>query len=164
VPDPNIVSAYSHTWLRAIVGMLVTALMAASIHATAFARAGSTGGTLGNTDKSISGERREEPSPRQKPREPKPHAAPKTDAPNKRASSSCGKIAGSWKWGGVMIAIKIDGTAQHAIGGGGTWTCNDRQYVFSWSNGITDHVTLSADGNSLSGSNNLGWTFSGARL
>jgi hypothetical protein len=139
--------------------MLATTLMAASIHATAFAQAGSTGGTLGNTDKSISGDRREEPSPRQKPQEPKPHAARKADT-----GSSCAKIAGSWKWGDIIIAIKSDGTAHHAIAGSGTWTCNDRQYVFSWSNGITDHVTLSADGNSLSGSNNLGWTFSGTRL
>jgi hypothetical protein len=125
----------------------------------ALAQAGSTGGTLGNTDKSISGERREEPAARPRAREPKSHTARKAEA-----GSSCGRIAGSWRWGSAMIAIKADGTAQHAVGGSGTWTCNGGQYVFTWSNGITDRVTLSVDGNSLSWSNNLGWTGSGTRI
>jgi hypothetical protein len=142
--------------MRALLSLSIASVVCVTVPfaGTAFAQAGSTGGTLGNTDKSISGERREEPSSQQKLREPKPHAT----------SSSCGKIAGGWKWDGGIVAIKTNGTAHHPTGGSGTWTCNNRQYVFSWSNGFTDHVTLSGDGNSLSGSNNMGYSFSASRL
>jgi hypothetical protein len=142
-----------------IVAVALGITLSAAGASCAMAQAGSTGGTLGNTDKSISGERREEPAAQPRAREPKSHTARKAEA-----GSSCGRIAGSWKWGSATIAIKADGTAQHAVGGSGTWTCNGGQYVFTWSNGITDRVTLSVDGNSLSWSNNLGWTGSGTRI
>jgi hypothetical protein len=135
-----------------------------AVGGTAFGQAGSTGGTLGNTDKSISGERREEPSTQPKSREPKPHAARKASENASAARSGCQRIVGTWKWGlGFTVIIKSDGTAHHSGGGDGTWTCQNGRYAFVWSIGITDHVSLSADGNSVVGSNNVG-TFSGNRI
>jgi hypothetical protein len=43
--------------------LLVAASVSVPVAGTAFAQAGSTGGTLGNTDKSISGEREEPRQP-----------------------------------------------------------------------------------------------------
>jgi len=124
------------------------AIMLMPFPITAFAQSGSTGGTLGKTDKSISGERHDQIRP--------PPAAGAKDG-------SCGRIVGTWKWESYTITINRDGTAHHTGGGDGTWTCKDGQYVFVWSIGITDHVSLSTDGNSIAGHNNFG-TFSGTRF
>jgi hypothetical protein len=65
-----------------IIAMSLSIALSASAASGAFAQAGSTGGTLGNTDKSISGERHEPPqesAPRHKATKP----AARADAPVK---------------------------------------------------------------------------------
>jgi hypothetical protein len=67
--------------------MLIAAAVYMPFSMTAFAQAGSTGGTLGNTDKSISGEREQ---PREAPR----HS---TRERPKRASAPL-SVSGNWVW------------------------------------------------------------------
>ena len=79
-------------------------------------------------------------------------------------SDSCQKIAGNWKWftGGIVIihadnkvGWKATPNATSAIPG--TWQCDQKgAYTLSWSNGFVDSLTLSGDGNSLSGANAQG--------
>jgi hypothetical protein len=86
--------------------MLVTVALSAPFTGTAFAQAGSTGGTLGNTDKSISGER-------EQPRRSEDHEKRKPAAPH--ASSNC-KLASVWanemaNTGSSVWTISADGSA-----------------------------------------------------
>jgi len=92
-----------NTWIiAAALGVALSAGGASFV----FAQAGSTGGTLGNTDKSISGstrgtlgntdrsisgERRVEPPGQEEPRESKPRSARKADTPEASAPSALGK-------------------------------------------------------------------------
>jgi hypothetical protein len=83
---------------------------------------------------------------------------------------NCGGIAGTWAWawggpfaGNTVVTIRAGGIARAANGGKASWNCAGGGYVFSWDNGNTDHLALSADGRRLSGSNNWRWSVSGAR-
>jgi hypothetical protein len=94
----------------------------------AFAQAGSTGGTLGNTDKSISGDR-EEPRPVDR-HQSKPREREKGTA----SVPSTASVAGRWNWSadcqsghyngaftlteasGGQFTGAFDGTAMHDIG------------------------------------------------
>jgi hypothetical protein len=146
------------TW---IIAMPLAVALSAVGASGAFAQAGSTGGTLGNTDKSISGERREEPPTQHKSRELKPRAARKADTPEasgETRGSSCNRIVGTWKMIlDIVINIRSNGTASSANGLTATWTCKEGRYNVVWSNGFTDHVTISADGNSADVVNNIGY-------
>jgi hypothetical protein len=107
---------------------------------------GSTGGSIGDTEKSISGSR-ERRATRHLPGSPAAAAA-QTGKP-----SPCGHVAGTWSWfnGGTAV-IRADGTA----GGGavtGNWSCINGKVVIVWSNGYNDRLSLSADGNHLEGTN-----------
>jgi hypothetical protein len=114
---------------------------------TALAQAGSTGGTIGKQDKSVSGgEERTVPK-----RSARPTGSRETH------STACGKLAGVWSWfvnGDVFI--KADGTfAQPQARLTGTWLCDGTNVVMLWSHGATDRLTLSPDGMHLSGTNGL---------
>jgi hypothetical protein len=74
--------------------MLVVVVLSVPFGGAAFAQAGSTGGTLGNTDKSISGEREE---PRREREEPRKKPAPK-EAGHTASAPSTVSVAGRWSW------------------------------------------------------------------
>lgn len=108
------------------VGSLIAAglvsAMLGSFAATAqvFAQAGSTGGTIGKTDKSQSGAD-ETPSARPEPRTLKPTT--QAGVPRNVAASSCSKMPGNWAWvTGVTAIIRPNGTAT-AGPYSATWTC-----------------------------------------
>ena len=127
-------------------GVLQTALLFASTPA-AFAQ-GSTGGTLGKTDQSLSGSNQPKEAPSQGKRD-----RPKAEAPS---VSSCGKIVGVWAFtNGVDVAIKQGGTASATNGAVGRWSCVAGTAVVPWQlgNGMkwTDRYTVAADGIRLSG-------------
>jgi hypothetical protein len=111
---------------------------------------GSTGGTLGKTDQSLSGG------------QPKPGAAlepKKTKAAAPEAQKAgCGRIAGSWLWSnGLSVAISASSTATATNGDKATLTCSGGLYVFKWQAfGNEARMTLSADGKRLSGSGVVG--------
>jgi hypothetical protein len=128
--------------------MLVTVALSVPFAGTAFAQAGSTGGTLGNTDKSISGDRE---APRHEREEPRKKAAPK-EASHTASGSSCGNIVGTWKWyfGLSQTTYLADGTSRNTFGTTGTWQCAGNAISGEWSNGsVKEHYVLSPDGDIL---------------
>jgi hypothetical protein len=70
------------------------AIMLIAVSGPALAQAGSTGGTLGNTDKLISGDQEE---PRREREEPRKKASPK-EASHTVSAPSIVSVAGRWNW------------------------------------------------------------------
>jgi hypothetical protein len=128
----------------------------------AFGQAGSTGGTIGKQDKSISSAGDAVDSQRAEP-ERLPRSASPRRAEEKAhdTSSGCGRIIGEWQWPlGQKIVFKSGGLTQSSRGDTGTWTCKERTVIASWKSGYIDHVTLSPDGTQLSVTNNVFGSFS----
>lgn len=123
-------------------------LMAAVLAGPAFAQAGNTGGTLGKTDQSLSGQRK--PGAAVEPKKTK-GAAP--EAPK----VGCARIAGSWLWSnGLSVAVSTSSTATATNGDKATLTCSGGLYVFKWQAfGNESRMTLSADGKRLAGSSSI---------
>jgi hypothetical protein len=130
----------------------------------ALAQAGSVGGTIGKTDKSISGGVNVEGHA-----SPKREAAPKrsvnTKIGNKNAThGGCQRIIGTWTWFfGTTTVFSSGGSASNSSGLTSTWRCAGGVVVALWSHGITDRITISSDGNRLSVSSSNGITWAGAR-
>jgi hypothetical protein len=125
-------------------------------------QAGSTGGTVGKQDKSISGAGDEPESSRL--------AAPRhksTEAPLSKSSKTadrCGHFAGSYSAPFNTVSIyKSDGTAANSAGLQATWTCTAGVVIVNWNTGYVDHLSLSG-GSGYSASNNHGWTWSAKRM
>jgi hypothetical protein len=137
--------------LRAPARRMATLLGALAVVAAtsiaALAQAGSTGGTVGNTDKSISGGGGEEqPAVRQ-------GSTPKPRTSERPAANSCQKIVGTWAWhftlGTTETVFRPDGTASNSSGLTNSWTCSGGTIIAHWSHGGVDHIRISSDGNSL---------------
>jgi hypothetical protein len=124
----------------------------------AMAQAGSTGGTVGKQDKSVSGS--EEPvTPKTRSHKA---ASPPTEAKSK--SSGCGKVAGTYKWLlGTINVMKADGTTTLSNGPQGTWTCSNGQVTIVWNNGATDRLTPTSSGFSVININS-GVQYDGVRM
>jgi len=109
------------------------------------AQAGSTGGTVGKQDKSVSGS--EEPT------KPKLHShkLASTPAEGKSKSSGCGNVVGAYKWAlGTTTVFKADGTTANSSGNQGNWTCANGQVTIIWnSGGFVDHLTPTPSGFSV---------------
>ena len=119
-----------------------------------FAQVGSVGGTIGKTDKSASGGA-EQINPVRRARE-----APARES----AISRCLKIVGTWNWDPIGETVfGRDGFVRHSIGTAGTWRCNGETVFAVWNSGITDHITVAADGNTVVVTNSNGKTFSATR-
>ena len=120
----------------------------------AFAQAGSAGGTIGKSDKSISGGREEHQRSRGQRREqvPAPHHASRAEPNN----AGCQRVVGTWNWflGGDTVFYG-DRTGRSASGPTFTWTCSGDSYVLTWSHGFVDHLRISPDGKRLDGSNGI---------
>jgi hypothetical protein len=128
-----------------IAGALGIALSAGS--SSAFAQAGSTGGTAVKQDKSVSGGEEAPPHVNHPPHRP---------PTEKSLAASCQSVVGTWDWFfGPSVTFKEDGT-----GGNGiftfTWTCSNGRYVLTWNMGSVDRLKLSADNKGLDGSNQNG--------
>jgi hypothetical protein len=89
----------------------------------AFAQAGSTGGTIGKTDKSVSGG--EEAKPRSERKELHRSAANKEPT-----GGTCEKFVGTWSWlypspgGHSEVVISQDGSGRTEGGLTSNWTCS----------------------------------------
>jgi hypothetical protein len=124
--------------------------------AVAQVQPGSTGGTVGKQDKAVSGGNT--------PQESRPSTSKREPHLSVAKISSCGRIAGTWQWGGYTVVVKQDGSAHNSYGNvDGTWTCKDRDYVFVFAGAFIEHVTLSTNGNNVTGTNPLGTPFTGSR-
>jgi hypothetical protein len=106
----------------------------AGAHQTALAQAGSTGGTLGKTDKSASGGRQTTPQ-----------------ASSGRPLSPCRSAVGTWAFSnGVSVVIKAGDAATASNGGVGKWSCDGGMVTIDWGT-HTDHYAISSAGNRMSG-------------
>jgi hypothetical protein len=131
---------------------LLIGILASCVGTAAFAQAGSVGGTIGNTDKSVSGGTETEQA-RRRPKPPRPTSA-----------TSCQKIVGTWAWnGGTETVFRQDGSGQHNLGSTSRWTCGGGRAVARWNNGYVDRISISSDGNSLLVTNNQGTGFTATR-
>ena len=125
------------------IALLSVMFVSLSAYIPALAQAGSTGGTLGKTNKSVSGEREEETRPtnthRQNPTSPK--------------ATGCGKIVGTWAWHYLITTetvFRSDGSGSNSTGQTSSWTCSGRMVIARWDRGAVEHIKISGDGNRLS--------------
>jgi hypothetical protein len=127
----------------AIVLLSLPYLIFANV-SSALAQAGSTGGSIGNDEKSISGDR--------------PRAAPRLKQPaakDQEPKHSCDRIVGRWSWYlGVSESVFYKGgSAAHPVSGStGKWTCSGNTVSVVWlyqGTTRTDRITVSQDGNSI---------------
>jgi hypothetical protein len=134
---------------RAFIGiaLLALSLLALAYASSAFAQAGSTGGTIGKTEKSISGGEDTD----------RPRAAPLAKRPAAKeqetsSGGSCGRIVGRWSWYLKLTESVFDqnGTARNSGGATGNWTCAGATIRIAWNNGYVDRATVSPDGKSIS--------------
>jgi len=128
------------------MALLALSHLAFANASSALAQAGSTGGTIGKQDKSISGGVDAE-TPRAAP-DPK---RPATKARDTSPDHSCNRVVGNWTWylGLTETVFNQDGSARNSGGATGTWTCTGATVTATWNIGSTDRGTISHDGNSL---------------
>jgi hypothetical protein len=126
------------------IGISVACICATLVAAdeVVFGQAGSTGGTLGKTDKSVSGAR---------------ESSTKT-TPHRH--TSCAPIIGTWLWSnGVTVTVKPDNTTAQSDGCTASLVCANGEYSFIWSAlpcpANSARMSLSADGH-LSGTSTFG--------
>jgi hypothetical protein len=124
---------------------------------------GSAGGTIGKTEKSISGSDDAADSRHAVPAsKPARSAGPKqteekASKQNERTGAGCGRIPGVWTangWYNVIygrgdVVLNADGSAKHVSGIVGTWTCRDGHFVMHWKNWAHGEGTVSNDGNTV---------------
>jgi hypothetical protein len=117
----------------------------------AFGQAGSTGGTIGKTDKSASGQDSSAVRSNSRPHRQQP-------------DGSCRRIAGTWSWvWGTETVFQANGTGRNSSGDENKWHCADGLVVATWNSGYIDRITIAHDGNSLLITNNRGATFAATR-
>ena len=131
----------------AIIGSVIFLLAVGNV--PAIGQAGSTGGFVGNRNKTVSGSSEEQPASRG----PSRHSG----SPPK-ASGGCGPVMGSWLWNnGVTVVVNSNNTTTQSDGHSATVVCAGGIYTFTWF-GFPSRMTLSSDGKRLSGTNALGST------
>jgi hypothetical protein len=136
---------------------------------SAFAQAGSIGGTIGKQDKSISGVE-ETPASHSPAKTKRKFNQSSETNPATGSGKGCGRIIGVWTWRSSIfswrIVVRPNGVATHSIDNGisGTWSCKDDNAVFVWANGkYLDHVILLPEPDRLEGTNKDGIKFTGMR-
>jgi hypothetical protein len=140
-------------WCASIgIALLALSHLAFANVSSAFAQAGSTGGTVGKQDKSVSGGE-EADRPRAAPQ-------PKRAAANTREISSgaaCGRIVGTWNWpnGSTVFFSKGGNTGTTGQPPNGTWKCSGSKIIAAYNNGWRAECVLALDGNSMTITTNL---------
>jgi hypothetical protein len=141
-----------HSGLRALMRIQPFVLAIATLiyffaqaNLPAMAQAGSTGGTVGKQDKSVSGS--EEPA-RPKSRS---HKSISASVEARSKSSGCGNVVGAYKWAlGTTTVFKADGTTANSSGNQGNWTCANGRVTIIWnSGGFVDRLTPTSNGYSV---------------
>jgi len=137
---------------RASTGIALLALshLAFANVSSVLAEAGSTGGTIGKQDKSISGDAEVD-----RPRAAHHSKRPATNSQETSSGPACSRIVGTWKWGGGFGLTKMvfnqNGTVRQSLTGStGSWSCAGTIVRTVFTNGSTDRIAISKDGNSAS--------------
>jgi hypothetical protein len=147
-------------WPRRIHRLLASVAIASAISfagaRTVLAQAGSTGGTIGKEDKSVSGG---EPAgvsrPAKNHRQERNARAPVAAPDHSSSDTSCRSIVGTWtSWAAGMYGrsdtrINANGTIEHPASTG-TWSCSGGKYLHTWEAfGVRGPYRLSPDGRRL---------------
>ena len=104
---------------------------------SALAQGGSTGGTIGKQDKSVSGGESASPSrPKEKLQE--------------NVVDACKHVPGTWSWVLGTTTFKSDRTSTHSWGNSGTWTCVGGVVAINWADGGINKMTVLAGGTTAS--------------
>jgi hypothetical protein len=127
---------------------------------SAFAQAGSAGGSVGKEDKSVSGSAEQEPAEKNLPR-PTPKNSP---IKSTNTASRCSSFPGSYSYPLHTITVfKSDGTASNSSGLKATWSCANGTVTVRWNTGYIDTL-ISSGGSNFSATNNHGWAWSANRM
>ena len=138
-----------------VVILLAGAML--SVPAIAQVQPGSTGGTIGKQDKSISGGE-------------ELRTTKHKDLPvGSERGSVCTKVAGSYAWSWLnqktVVTLNPDGSSSATNGNMGNWTCAGRTITINWAFGGANVMNLSTDGGKLHGTNaTAGISISGVRM
>jgi hypothetical protein len=127
-----------------------------------FGQAGSTGGTVGKTDKSVSGGEESVETNQKR----KTSGRPQATGQRKTGGGSCQKIVGTWTWHYFLdteTVLSEGGVGRNSTGPKGAWTCSAGIATAKWDNGFVDTITVSGDGNTLFIKNNEGKSFTADR-
>ena len=134
-------------WVWVALFCLVASLL--GMAEAVVAQAGSTGGTLGKTDQSLSGGSKEAPA-----------SKPSTDsrkAKGKDTATGCSAaIGGAWTsnfsgtFGEQDVLVSANHSYRHKTGlVTGSWSCQSGVFTFTATNGDMERVRLSSDGKRL---------------
>ena len=129
------------------------------------AQSGSIGGSVGDTNKTLSGERATGPNA---PARPRPKTEQSTEKANRTAVqppedsvSGCKGLLGTWTFSnGIGVMFKAGGELSATNRDAGRWTCDGGMVAAHWSK-WTDHYVISSDGAHISGNSgvlNIGLT------
>jgi hypothetical protein len=123
---------------------------------SALAQAGSTGGTIGKQDKSISGGGDATESQHAVPTRKHPRAASHSVA-TAPAGGPCSRIIGTWLWSnGVSVTVNSNNKTTQSDGSTASVVCAEGVYTFTWLGFAKAQMTLSPDGKRLSGTSPIG--------
>jgi hypothetical protein len=145
---------------RAFIGIALLALshLAFANASSAFAQAGSTGGTIGKQEKSISGGD-DAPAPRRAGPAGKPFRSASHSVATAPTGGPCSRIIGTWLWyNGVSVTVNSNNTTTQSDGNTASVVCAEGVYSFTWFGVAKSQMTLSPDGKRLSGTSLIGAT------
>jgi hypothetical protein len=130
----------------------------------ALGQAGSTGGSIGKTDKSVSGgeaapEKQTQTKSRSKGQRTNEKGNSDTVVSSSTKSPSagtpCERLLGTWTFSnGIGVVFKADGGTVATNNDEGRWTCDSSMVTAHWSK-WTDHYVISSDGAHISGTSGL---------
>lgn len=130
----------------AVLGLLLVTLATSSALAQ-----GSAGGSVGDTEKTLSGNRGA--APQRAAAHAKAEPRRETAAPKETAGggSRCQSLVGSWSFSnGVGVLFKPGGGLSSTTGDGGSWTCENGMVAAHWAR-WTDHYLVASDGVHITG-------------
>jgi hypothetical protein len=135
--------------LSSVATTVAGILLGLCISTSVLAQAGSTGGSVGKTDKSVSGD-----APQRKIRPEKSDLGKRpatSSASSDVPASPCLNAVGTWTFSnGISVVHKAWGAAAGSNGDSGDWSCAGSMITVHWAN-WTDHYAISSQGRRLSG-------------
>lgn len=138
------------------ITVAVLGLLLASFATSSALAQGSAGGSVGDTEKTLSGNRGTA-APRAAATHSKTEPLRETAAPKEAASggSRCQSLLGSWSFSnGVGVLFKPGGGLSSTTGDGGSWTCSNGMVAAHWAR-WTDHYLVASDGVHITGNSGL---------
>jgi hypothetical protein len=145
--------------VRRLLGFaLLLGFFALGQQESAFAQAGTTGGTIGKQEKSISGGD-DAPAPRRAEPAGKPPRSASHSVATAPTGGPCSRIIGTWLWyNGVSVTVNSNNTTTQSDGNTASVVCAEGVYSFTWFGVAKSQMTLSPDGKRLSGTSLIGAT------